>query len=365
MRQLVALAVGLVIASTPAARADEGSGGIPDLSPPRRALSITTALVPGVLVPGLGHFVAGEPRGGRKILLVGGIGFGSALVGAVGLAASGASPRTVTPLTFAVTLGAGAWLGAVLADLYGVSRPAEKSTTGRLVLADKSTTGRVWATPPAVRGELGVRYVHDPTFDYRLFSVAALDLRRGRARLSPSAWVALDDDNQRFQLTGAWRLLGKKHDRSFFEIVLGATYHRYGSDAFTTVMGELSLGGRLDLDHLSPSLRGSFGELSAGLAVGAVRYHDVATEETELLLASSAFGIYVGRGGEVAITYDHRHDGFAAGMKLGGVGSGPAGHFGLRALVPILDTWAILADFQVGSAYVGGVSVVFRQGGSP
>ena len=39
------------------------------------------------------------------------------------------------------------------------------------------------------------------------------------------------------------------------------------------------------------------------------------------------FGVYFGRSrrarrGELLLVYDHRHDGFAGGMKIGGLGSG-------------------------------------------
>ena len=54
-----------------------------------------------------------------------------------------------------------------------------------------------------------------------------------------------------------------------------------------------------------------------------------------MLLARFGFGMYLGdpaeRGGEVVVYYDHRHDDFAAGLKLTGLGSGIPGHFGAEA----------------------------------
>ena len=332
-----------VLAFTTALAADAQT----DVSPPRRALAATVAVVPGVVVPGLGHFVAGEPRTGRRLLLTGGIGLGTVVASAVGLALTGASSRTVAPLAIGTVFGFGTLLSSVLADLYGVVVPG-------------SARGRP-AEAPRLQAELGFRYVYDPTFSYRAFAATRLEARWGRLRLAPASWIALDDDNQRFELPLGWRLTGD--GRSHLELGAGLVFHRYGSEAFSTTTGEIVLSGRLDLARLAEPLRGAFAELGAGVALGLVRHHDLTTEPTDLLLASAAFGFYLGDGrGEIALTYDHRHDGFAAGLKMPGLGSGPAGHFGLRGRVSIWRQWGVLVDGQVGSAYVVGLSAVYRHG---
>jgi hypothetical protein len=63
--------------------------------------------------------------------------------------------------------------------------------------------------------------------------------------------------------------------------------------------------------------------------------------------------------------YDHRHDGFAAGLKMTGLGSGVAGHFGMEGRLYLDSQWGLLLDAQVGSAYVAGLSILFRHGGTP
>jgi hypothetical protein len=60
--------------------------------------------------------------------------------------------------------------------------------------------------------------------------------------------------------------------------------------------------------------------------------------------------------------YDHRHDGFAAGLKLGGLASGIAGHFGVEGRAYLTDRWGIAAEAAAGSAYVTGFSLLFRHG---
>lgn len=318
-----------------------------ELSPPRRALAAIADVVPGLVVPGLGHFVAGDAKTGRRLLLTGSLGLGTALASGVGLALTGASSRTVAPFALGAVFGFGTLLSSVLADLHGVAVP-------------DGARGRP-AAPPELQSELGFRYVHDPTFAYRAFAAARLEARWGRLRLAPVAWIALDDDNQRFELPLGWRLTGD--GASHLELAVGLVHHRYGSAAFSTATGEITLGGRLDLARLAAPLRGSFAELGGGFALGLVRHHDLTTEPTDLLLATAAFGVYLGDGrGEVALTYDDRHHGFAAGLKMPGLGSGPAGHFGVRARVSVWDAWGLLVEGQVGSAYVVGLSAVYRHG---
>ena len=58
--------------------------------------------------------------------------------------------------------------------------------------------------------------------------------------------------------------------------------------------------------------------------------------------------------------YDHRHDDFAAGLQLPGLGSGPAGHFGLASEIFVSPRWGLAADIQAGSAYVAGLSLLYR-----
>ena len=77
-----------------------------------------------------------------------------------------------------------------------------------------------------------------------------------------------------------------------------------------------------------------------------------------------ALGAYLGnpsrRGGEARVYYDHRHDDFAAGLKLESLGSGPLGHFGTDLRYYLTSHFGAHLDFQVGSAYVTSLSVLYR-----
>lgn len=299
---------------------------------------------------------------GWRIAAAQGAGLGGAVLGLGGLAVTGAATDFVAPFIGLTVAGAGALVGGVFAHAYAL-------------LAPPRGTGAPVRVAPALVAELGHRYVYDPIFAYRHFAVVGLDWRTGPWRVSPSGWFALDDDNRRLRLVGAYRIFGPRADGgapaadgSFLELELGVQHHRYGTEWFSMTTGELALAGRLDLHHLAGDLRGSFFELSFGQALGAYHYDGLATEPSELLLARFAFGIYLGHDpagwGELAVYYDHRHDGFTGGAKLPGLGSGAPGHAGIRARTAIEGPWGVALDFAAGSAYVGGVSVLYRLGGS-
>lgn len=351
--------------STPRDPAPSPAPAVPgkSLPPSRKALAVGAAIVPGVLVHGSGHFVAGNTSTAYSLLAMEGLGVGLAGGSLAILAATGASRRFVGPLIATTVTGAGLLLVSVLADLYGVIAPEEG-----------------WGSPPRrvpwVETQVGFRYVYDPTFSYRTFLTQSVDVRLGDFRLMPSGWFALDDANARVRMLGAYRIKGPRpgdsadaRDGSFLDAETAVTHHRYGSDGFSITTWEASLNGRLDMDRLFPSLRGSFAEAGWGAAVEAYRYFELTTEGNTILLARFGYGVYLGRApdpsGEVMFYYDHRHDDFAAGLKMFGLGSGVAGHFGLRGVLYLDDTWGALFDAQVGSAYLGGISLLYRHGASP
>jgi hypothetical protein len=353
------------------------------ISTRRKALAVAASLVPGVLAHGAGHFVAGDPTTGLRLLTMEGIGFGMTVGSLSILAATGASRRFAGPLAALTASGVGLFVLSGLADIYGVSMP-------------ETARGAPPAGAPFVETQLGARYVFDPTFAYRTFLVPSMDLRWGSFRLAPSAWFATNDVNARLRALGAYRFTGptpnsKKSDAnttgptdgSFLDAETAVTHHRYGSVqagalgsvggyAITTV--EASVHGRLDAQHIAEPLRGSFMELGVG-AAAAVHDYQTTTEGNTLLLLRFAFGIYLGRPcagapgcsfsplGEAKLYYDHRHDDYAAGLKARGLGSGVPGHFGFLGTLFFTPSWGISLDAQVGSAYLAGGSLVFRHGG--
>ncbi len=320
--------------------------------------------MPGLVVHGSGHFVAGDPQTARRLLLLEGLGFGTLAVGFIPIVASGASRRLVGPAAALTIGGVGLFAITALADLYGVLAPPEGTGAPSRVL-------------PALETALGYRYVYDPVFAYRDFVVYEVDGRYGHWRVRPSAWFALDSSNSRLRALFDYRFVGPTPERSspasdgsYVDLEIGFTRHAYLPDRFTTLTSELSVNARLDMQRISPPLRGSFAEMGFGWALQNYRYQvkGASNDVGELLLARFGYGIYIGwpgaARGEIMVYYDHRHDDFAAGLKIPGLGSGVAGHFGLEGRAYVSDHWGVAAEAVAGSAYVTGVSILFRHGES-
>ena len=129
--------------------------------------------------------------------------------------------------------------------------------------------------------------------------------------------------------------------------------------------------GRLDLGRLDTNLLGSFAELAVGSALQITRFDFEHAETTgsSLLLHRFAVGAHVGDprrgGGEGALFYDHRHDGFTGGLLMPGLGSGPAGHLGIEASYYMDEHWGLGLSSSVGSAAVFELSGRFRQWEAP
>jgi hypothetical protein len=352
------------------------------LSPsgPRRGLALGASLVPGLALHGAGHIAAGDRSTGLRLLAWEGIGLASIVTGIGGLALTGASSRTVVLFIPLMIGGAGLFGTTWLSDVYGVAAMPRVPGGPR--------------PPLGLEAQAGMRYVYDRVFTYRALLVAALDLRPGPFRLSPSAWLATNGDNQRLRLEGAWRLWGPKPaapvvrddsrsviegsdkdgsdmDGSYVDLEVAATHHRYVAEReqFAFTLGEISVGARLDLRRAAPSLAGSFVEGALGWAAGGITYFGRTTDATDLMLGRLGWGVYWGgrstRHGEVALGYDHRHDGYAGGMKLSGLGSGTMGSFGVRASGYLSALLGVSAEARVGSAYVVGASLLVRPGGRP
>jgi hypothetical protein len=316
-----------------------------------------------VLLHGAGHSADGKSKTGDRLLLAEGIGFGSLLVGTGGLALTGASRYTVTPFVLMMIGGGGLFALSWVADVYGVT-------------VQENGRGEPLRVAPLVESAIGWRSVHDPQFRYRNFLVESFDLRLGRLRLSPSAWFALDDDNARTRLLAGWRLSGPRADLlaapdgSFVDIEAAGTNHEYVSDGFRTQTVELGVNARYDLRRLDPALHGMFFEGGAGFGLQRIEYRipgtKVPSDLEQLLLARAVFGAYLGRGnGELTVYYDHRHDDYAAGLQLTGLGSGVLGHFGTQLRYFTDSGFGVVADAEIGSAYIFGASLAFRQGGAP
>jgi hypothetical protein len=243
-----------------------------------------------------------------------------------------------------------------LTDIYATAVPDE-------------ARGLHLGVAPLLESRIGYRYVYDREFQYRNFLVQGLDLRFGRLRISPEAWMSPDDANQRLRGAVAVRLAGpnvarldreRPADGSYVDVEGAIVRHGYPHDGFLYWGGEASIAGRLDTARIAPGLRGAYGEASIGYALQSYEYAGGAAEADDLLLYRAAWGAYLGRRGEAWFDYLHRHDDFAGGLLVPGIPSGILGSFGIGARYFVTDELGFVVDARVGAATVTGASIVYR-----
>jgi len=336
-----------------------GDGDAASDRPRRGLLPVAAALVPGLVVHGSGHFVAGDREAARRLLAAEAVGLGLVVAGIAGLSLTGASRKTIAPFIVLSAGGVALLGGSGLADLYGVVAPA-------------GGWGQALAEPP-VEAALATLYVRNPTLPYRWVTGARVKAWAGDWFFAPAAFATTDRQTLRFELRLGHRVWGaapgdgRPADR-YIDVSAGLLHHRElrGSGPFDHSTGDVSVAGRYGLGSLLPSLAGSFAEWGVGAAMGAYRYGGPApsTEARDALLMRLGFGCWFGSSeaprGELLLFYDHRHDGFAGGMKVVGLGSGAGGHVGAEASVHLLASWGLGFEFAAGSAHVFGLSLRYQ-----
>ena len=341
-----ALLMGVAQAAPPEEAAEAPSAGA-------RALHLGAALGPGLLVHGLGHMTAGDTRTGLTLLLIEGVGAGLTLGGTSLLALSGAAPEWIGTSIGLTGLGMGLFVGSYLLDVYGVLNPPGG-----------------FGTPPRrlpwSEVHLGYRHVVDPVRDVDGLMVAGGRLFAGPIALSPTIWRTPDGNDQRIEVRATYRLTGPPIHRwgSALELDGALVHHRDSPGAFSIATGELTLTGRWDMGAVAPSLAGAYTAIGMGMAGGFVDYDGIGREPTSMLLMRLEFGVFLGHGpppwGVLTVYYDHRHDGYAAGLKSPGVGSGPLGHLGAALDLDLMGPWGLALSVEGGSAVVSGLSLTWK-----
>lgn len=314
------------------------------------------AVFPGVVVHGAGHFLAGDTSTAMRLLRGQLVALGITAAGAVPLALTGASRRLSLPAIPLVMGGGGLLLLGWGADIYGAAGLGRVAGTPRLSL-------------PGLEARLGYLYVYDPQFAYASFATPGARLRLGAWHVDVDAALALDDDHQRVRVEGGHRFHGPRatgvaRDGSALELDAALGLRRHGSEDFASLLGEVVARGRYDLARVAPSLAGAFADGWLGLGLEVVLYDGEAADPTDWLLGGFGLGMYLGRPeathGEVRVYYDHFRGELGGGLAVPGGGSGYWGRIGLDGFVALGPRWAVSARAEAGSAYLGGVGLVYR-----
>jgi hypothetical protein len=352
-------------ATTPAAASASAPGHAPEPAPSPRApapVPELAAIFPGFLVHGAGPWLQGRDVTAQRLLYLEGAAVLATLSSGVVLFTTGAARDVVGPTALIGVAGVGSFAVSLLAGAYATWAPPDGLGDPLEVL-------------PLLESSIGYLYVYDPQFDYRHFLNVELSGRLAAWHLA--AGVATGRDNDRGWVSAGYRLLGPRgrgaratSDGSYLEPRLGYSVHEFERDGFSSQVFEVALEGRLDTDRYLPDVHGAFFAAEAGWAKQ-VFHHELPLSDpytwTSLLLARVGFGLYLGNrgaeraGGEVQLYYDHRHDGFAGGLKVNGLGSGPAGHFGLLASYQWSRFLGVRLRAEAGSAYIWGLDWVARQ----
>ncbi|QSQ11703.1 hypothetical protein [Myxococcus landrumensis] len=343
--------------STPASAKTELSAGA---TRSFQVLPAAVSVVPGLLFHGLAPAIAGDGQTARRLFAMEGTGLGLIALGGVPIALTGASRRTIAPL-YAVTLAGFSVFGiSALANVYSVVSPT-------------FDPGVPAASLPPLELEMGYQYVSDTSFDYDHFVALGAVARLDAMKLEATARLAPEDGNAQVRLGGAYRLLGAPEQRrggtdgSSLDAELYGLYHRYPTEGFIVIGGDVGLRGRFAMSRVSPSLAGSFAEASIGMSLQGYSYPGPVSDGNlhEQLLYSFGYGVWLGRGGpfkgEAMIFYDHRKDGFAGGLRT--FGGGVVGNFGLRGRALLTQTWGVAAEVAAGGALVGRLSLIYALGG--
>ena len=298
--------------------------------------------MPGVLLHGSGHWVAGEKRTAKRLLTWQGIGMALAAAGGVAIGVSGGADEVMPGLVLLLP-GGGLVVLSWLADIYGTAGGAR--------------IGGRPAAPPRVEAEVGYAYVHDPQFAYSHLSTFGAGGRAGRFRAAGAGLFG----------EGMWRGGGEIGARVWgpLEVVAGATEHRFVDDGFAVTTMEVAVRARYELGRLDERFAGSFATGQLGFGLERTRY-DVPGDPADwssLFLGRFGYGIYLGDGGhrhaEVEVYYDHRRDQLTGGLLLPSGANGFVGHAGVTATA-FQGRYGLTGGVDIGSAWVARLGVRFR-----
>jgi hypothetical protein len=311
-----------------------------------------------LVVHGAGSWLSGDTETGQQLLIAEGVGLGLTGGSLVGLALTGAARNWSGLFISTAIVGMGLFTLSSLTDVYRTAAP----------LGFGAHPGSV----PWMTTEVGVQWLNSPRVDYGPLVQSSATLRWGRwsaaltANQAPQALHSLKRLDTGFRLWGA--PTGRHHSPtggSHVTALLGFEDSHYRQASYETRGGEVRVTARIDAEHVLPHVHGAFfdGELGYARRQTSYELFDTAVYDS-LLLGGFAFGAYHGdpttSGGETRLYYNHRHDGYVAGLLMPGLGSGTIGHFGVETTHFFSPTWGLRVHAEAGSAVVLGLHLIAR-----
>lgn len=329
-------------------------------TPAARAAGAALALVPGVLVPGGGHWMIGDRAGAKKMLALKGAGLAVFALGFAPILYSNASDRVMHGAYPVVVGGFGLFAVTTLMDLTGA------------VFSGQPPGAPLRQVPDVELASHWMR-VDDPHFAFEHFWHTGAVARFFGLLARGDFFHAPADGNTRVRGELAWRFFGPRpgregataRDGSFLELSAAVARHAFVAEGFTVLTPEALVLGRLDLRRVHPSLTGAFAELGVGWGVERTAYDgvDAKPDLAQNLLVEVAYGLYLGHpvsdggpgpGGELKLYYNHRHDDWAGGLQ------GVLGYFGVSGRYFFSRHWGFEALAERGSATRVLLGAVFR-----
>ena len=362
VRALFVLGLAVLMAAAPARaepRINSLAGDIEcrhcdDEKPPsvkRRAAAMALAVVPGVVVHGIGSWTVGEKRAAKRLFYGELIGLG--LAGSAGLlvGASGGNPYTM-PAVPIIIGGAGLLFQSWFSDIWVAA--------GGDAIVERPRALPPWSV------ELGTSWLHDAYRDRALLRAGG-GVWLGRLGLAAAALVDAGGDTKVGEADVYLRILGERasgeliDDGSHLTVRAGTSWHDDEPDRVTQWTQEIEVRGRLDLERVDPVFRSSFVELGTGIGAVHVDYDDLASEWESELLGHFAWGAYLGSRGEAKVFYEHTRDGLVGGLPAGRA-AGFLGSIGGALDLRVFGPWAVRAELAIGNAWLSTLAMSYRGG---
>lgn len=322
---------------------------------PPYPLGAVASLLAGPIVPGVGHYVAGETTEAHQLLILGGAGVGLSLTGIAGLAVTGASRYTVVPFGTFLAAGVSAISVAWLSDLFATTMPVRFRARPHPYV------------PRQLDVSVGVEPQYVPGQRATLYGVAAIDYRSHPLRYGLDTRVATlgrghrlgAESGLQFYRTGA----------SFGEIALRAEWGQATGSRVRATTLEAVVRGRLHLGDWLNTLHGSFVDWGWGLALANYRYSTGQRNWHDMLRLEAGWGLWLAPLGSGDVTewkiyYTHRRDDLSGGLLVPGIGAGNLGAVGSRFSFWVTPQWGGTLDITLGASLSGRVTLDYRWGTS-